>query len=77
MPGGPLGPRGGVVPEAKEDGVGSMAETSDRLLRGRPADLPLILQELLAEIDVRRAQGASGPELAVLAARYRRLRAVL
>lgn len=55
----------------------SFAQTSDRQLRGRPADLPLILQELLAEIDVRRAQGASGPELAVLAARYRRLRAVL
>lgn len=54
-----------------------MAETSDRQLRGRPADLPLILQELLAEIDVRRDQGASGPELAALAARYRRLRAVL
>ena len=66
-----------VVSEAKEDVVVSFSQTSDRELRGRPADLPLILQEVLAEIDVRRAEGASGPELAVLAAWYRRLRAVL
>ena len=77
MPGGPPGPSGGVLSEAKEDVVARTAERGDRQLRGRPADLPLILQELLAEIDQRRAEGASGPELAALASRYRRLRAVL
>lgn len=43
-------------------------------IRTRPADLPLLLQDLLGQIEGRRLNGASDTELAELESEYRRLR---
>lgn len=50
---------------------------NNKLVRGRPADVPLMLQDLLAEIDRRRRDGAPAAELMELAADYELLRAGL
>lgn len=53
-----------------------MVDTTDAgsAIRTRPADLPLVLQDLLEKIERRRLLGASDTELAGLEFEYRRLR---